>query len=160
MRYIWRTYTAGDAVTVDGWMDDEARYFTGCDDGWDAYITDMTGEDNIRPGENFFCRVIWDRSMPIAAVALFLEEDGTLFVSELVIRPDQRGQGHGRMILRELLTASDAIFGCAIRGAEAVIYPNNAASIRAFESAGFHFTHAHPDGDVFYYRYEIPDTDE
>lgn len=160
MRYLWRDYTADDARTVDGWMDDEARYFTGCDDGWDAYVTYMRGEDYIHPSKNFWCMVISAEDLPIAAAALHLTEEGILMVSELVISPEYRGQGHGRAILTELLTATDAILGCTIRGAEAVIYPDNPASSRAFEGAGFRFSHAHPDGDVFYYRYEVPDTDE
>ncbi len=160
MRYVWRDYTADDAADVECWMDDDARHDTGCDDGWDAYICYMLAEDYIRPGENFFCKIIADRDAPIAAIALFLAEDGVLCISELIVRPEMRGRGHGKSILTELLTSANAILGCAFTQAEAVIYPNNTASIRAFEAAGFQFTHTHPDGDAYYYRYKRPETDE
>lgn len=156
MRYEWRTYTADDAATVDSWMDPDARYFTGCDDGWNAYITEMHSEDYIRIGENFWCKVVMSEHRPIAAAALYLAEDGILWISEMVVKPEARGQGHGSAILQELLCRTDTVLGCTIRGAEAVIYPNNPASIGAFEAAGFHFSHAHPDGDAFYYKYDIP----
>ena len=159
MRFIWRDYTADDAETVDGWMDRDARHFTGCDDGWDDYITAMCHEDSIRIGENFWCKVISTEQQPIAAVALYLAEDKILCVSEMVVRPDARGMGHGKAVLRHLLCHVDTILGRTIRGAHAVIFPGNRASIRAFEAAGFHFTHAHPDGDAFYYKYDIPDPD-
>ena len=156
MRYEWRTYTADDAATVDSWMDADARYFTGCEDGWDAYIAAMLCEDYIRAGENFWSTLIFEAHQPIAAAALYLAEDGTLRISEMVVKPQMRGQGHGRAVLQELLCHTDAILGCTIRGAEAVIYPNNQASIHAFEAAEFHFSHAHPDGDACYYKYDIP----
>jgi len=160
MRYNWRAYTADDAADVDGWMDDDARYYTGCDDGWDDYVRAMLDEDYIRPEENFFCRIIVDQTIPIAALALFLTEDGVLWISEFVVRPEMRGRGHGSAILAELVTSADAILGCTYKRAEAVIYPNNIASIRAFAAAGFHYTHTHPDGDAYYYRYGRSDTDE
>lgn len=159
MRYEWRAYTADDAACVDGWMDEAVRRDTGCDDGWDDYVRYMLAEDYIRPEENFFCRIIAAQDIPIAAIVLFLSEDGVLCISEFVVRPEMRGRGHGSAILAELLTSADFILGCAFTQAEAVIYPNNAASIRAFERAGFQFTHAHPDGDAYYYRYKRPDTD-
>ncbi len=159
MRYCWRDCSADDAAVINGWMDSDARYFTGCDDGWDAYVTYMLGEDYIHPSKNFWCTVISAEDLPIAAAALYLTEGGSLMISELVIRPEYRGRGHGRAILTELLTASDVILGCTVRGAEAAIYPDNPASIRAFEGTGFRFSHAHPDADVFYYRYDIPDPD-
>ena len=159
MRYEWFDYSADDAETVDGWMDEDARYDTGCDDGWDAYITAMCGEDYIRVGENFRCKVIFSEHQPLAAVACYLAEDGTLCVSEFVVRPDVRGRGYGRTILRELLCHADTILGWKLRAAQAVIFPNNKASVRAFEAAGFRFTHAHPDGDAWYYKYDIPNPD-
>ena len=63
------------------------------------------------------------------------------------------GQGLGGKLLQELL-AGEEIIGFAIENAEAVIFPSNIASQKAFEKAGFRYHHAHEDGDAFYYVYE------
>lgn len=39
--------------------------------------------------------------------------------------------------------------------ANAVIYPNNIASQKAFEKAGFTFVSAHPDEDAWNYEYSV-----
>ena len=159
MRYEWRDYTTEDAACVNGWMDDEAVYYTGCDDGWDDYITYMMQESYVRPGCNFWCKLITNGNEPMAAAALYLSEEQELCISELVVAPQVRGSGHGRALLRELLDNTKTILGCDIKGASAVIFPSNLASIRAFSGAGFSMTHAHPDGDALYYRYDIPKTE-
>ena len=159
MEYAWRDYTASDAAVIEHWMDADARYYTGCDDGWDTYVSYMLREDYIRPGENFRCLVISAGEFPVAAAALYLDEDGTLCVSEFVVRPDMRGGGHGTAILRALAACADTLFNGQVLAIRAVIFPDNSASIGAFERAGFQFTHAHPDGDAFYYRYSLHNHD-
>ena len=159
MRYEWRDYTTDDAACVDGWMDDEAVHYTGCDDGWDDYISYMMQEPYVRHGSNFWCKLILDNHKPIAVAALYLTEENVLCISELVVDSHARGLGHGKALLRELLDNTVSILGCDIRGASVVIFPNNLASIRAFSCAGFSMTHAHPDGDALYYQYDIPKTE-
>ena len=41
--------------------------------------------------------------------------------------------------------------------AEACIFPSNIASIKAFEKAGFQYSHSHPEGDAWYYEYRSED---
>lgn len=159
MEYKWREYTAADAAVIESWMDADARYFTGCDNGWDDYVSCMKQEDYIRPGENFRCPVISAGDQPVAAAALYLDEDGTLCIPELVVRPDLRGMGHGTAILRALAAYADTMFRGGVLAMEAVIFPDNTASITAFARAGFQFTHAHPDGDALYYRYSLHNDD-
>lgn len=48
---------------------------------------------------------------------------------------------------------SKYILGRTIKDAEAVIFPDNIASQKAFEKAGFIFYSEHPDGDAWNYRY-------
>ncbi len=62
-------------------------------------------------------------------------EDAHLWVGHAIIRPDCRGRGLGRLMLRMML---DHAF--AVRGAERVslvVFPANTAAIRCYESAGF-----------------------
>lgn len=79
--------------------------------------------------------------------------DSVFTISEFIIRPDRRGKGLGSSALMELLTRSENILGIKIKDADAVIFPDNAASQKAFEKAGFVFQSEHPDGDTWNYRY-------
>ncbi len=72
----------------------------------------------------------------------------------LLVKPEMRGNGLGTALLRELLSDGEMIIGHQIERATAVIFPNNIASQKAFEKAGFVFDHLHEDGDAWYYRYE------
>lgn len=72
---------------------------------------------------------------------------------ELVVVPEKRGQGKGTKLLKALLDGNK-IIGTAIQKCEAVIFPGNKASQRAFEKAGFQHHHTHEDGTALYYVYE------
>ena len=153
MTYQWYDYTSADAPIAESFLDSAARRFTGCDEGWEDYCTYWLGEPETHPGENFWVKLIRLEGEPIAVMALFLG-DGVLLVSEYILSPAMRGQGHGSAILRELLSHGEEILGYEIPRARAVIFPENRASIRSFERAGFGFESAHPDGDALFYIYE------
>ena len=55
---------------------------------------------------------------------------------EILVDPAKRGQGYGAKLLKELITVEE-IIGFAIQKSEAVIFPNNIASQKAFENAGY-----------------------
>lgn len=153
-KYQWKNYEPADAATVDAWLDDKAVRETGLDEGWDAYHRYWTEEDaETTLGENYWCKIAFLSGVPLGAVAFFLSTEGTLHVGELLVDPAQRGKGHGTAMLRELLTEGGPLAGRRILRAEAVIFPDNRPSQRAFEKAGFRFSHAHPDGDAWYYVY-------
>ena len=60
-----------------------------------------------------------------------------------------------------MLAQSENIIGVKMKNADAVIFPGNVASQKAFEKAGFVFHSAHPDGDVWNYKFgysiSVPD---
>ena len=141
MRFIWTEYRREDAETVEKWMDSTARKNTGCEDGWAEYADACMREPETVMGENFWLMTVSEEGTPFAAIA------------ELVVAPEKRGRGSGTALLAELLENSGAILGKDFVSAKAVIFPDNAASQRAFEKAGFHFESAHPDGDAWYYVY-------
>ena len=73
---------------------------------------------------------------------------------EVLVAPEKRGRGKGSILLKELLQSKE-IVGFEILHSEAVIYPNNVASQRAFENAGFiyHNNHKDENGDSMNYVY-------
>ena len=152
MRFIWTDYRADDEETVEKWMDHTARRNTGCDDGWAEYANACMEDEDTVLGENFWLMKVSGDGEPFAAIAVGLWE-GELTISELVVAPEKRGHGFGSALLRELLDNSGTILGKEFESARAVIFPDNAASQKAFENAGFRFESAHPDGDAWYYTF-------
>lgn len=153
MTFAWLDYDDSYAGIVEGWLDEDAVRFTGCDDGWTPFIEYWLNDSETALGENFFCKIICESGSPVAVITLALHE-GSLTVMEFIADPAKRGRGIGSAALRELLQNGSAIIGMDFVSAEAVIYPNNAASRAAFDKAGFTFDRAHPDGDALYYKFE------
>ncbi len=90
-----------------------------------------------------------------ALVESWLDDEARkLTVMEYLVDSGRRNLGLGSSALCELMESGPDIIGSDIGLAEAVIFPNNKPSQRAFEKAGFRFSSADPDGDAWYYRYE------
>lgn len=152
MRFDWIDYPGPYRETVEPWLDPEAKRFTGMEEGFSEFYRYWANTPETRLNENFWFKVIVHNGEPIGVIAVALWE-GVFTVSEFLLRPDRRSLGLGSAILRELLNRADSILGQPIENAQAVIFPGNRASQRAFENAGFVFESAHPDGDALYYRY-------
>lgn len=153
MTYQWTDYSPDYVSVIETFLDVTARTFTGCDEGWQEYCDCLLKEPSICFGKNFWTKVISLNERPIAVIALGMDE-GRLTISEFIVSPEMRNQGHGTAILRELLRYTQEILGVSFQQAVAVIFPNNQASQRAFEKAGFIFESSHPDGDAWYYVYD------
>ena len=147
---IWMNYSSDFEDAVEALFDEEAVRFTACDDGFKAFYDYWLAELGA---DNFFCKLAFLNERLISIIALAGSDEGFYTIQEFVIAPDQRGKGYGTMILKELLKNSNDIIGADIQTAEAVIFPNNSASQRAFAKAGFEFVKSHPDGDALYFRY-------
>ena len=152
MNYNWVDYTSAHKEIVEPWIDEEAKRFTGCDEGFDAYYQYWANEQETELGRNFWAKLIIADMIPIGIMTIALW-DGFFTISEFIIRPDMRGMGFGASVLAELLAESHEILGAVIKEANAVIYPNNIPSQKAFEKAGFVFHSEHPDGDAWNYQY-------
>ncbi len=153
MTYQWIDFSPDLLDIVESFLDSTARRMSGCDEGWKDYYEYMINDPSIHFGKDFWVKVILENKIPIAVIALGLYE-GTLTVSEFIVSPEHRGKGHGTAILRELLIHEHEIIAHPFSRALAVIFPDNPASQRAFENAGFIFESAHPDGDAWYYTYQ------
>ena len=152
MHFQWTDYNNTYAALVNSWLDDEAKQYTGCDDGWESFYEYWKNDDETILGETFWCKLIKNDNIPFAVIALS-SYDNAYTIMEYVVDPQRRGAGYGTLGLCELLRNSSFIIGKNINCAEAVIYPNNIASQKVFGKAGFVFDHAHPDGDAYYYTY-------
>ena len=152
MRFDWKDYAADTMPIVEDWLDDYAVRMTGMDDGWKSFHEYWITEGGMTPGKDYWCKVVYDQAAPFAVIVFSLYE-GNYHVMELLVKPEKRGKGFGTALLRELLSNGEMIIGHRIERATAVIFPNNPASQKAFEKAGFVFDHANDDDDACYYCY-------
>ena len=152
MKFVWSDYDPYTMQYVEDWLDEQAVRMTGIDDGFRDNYEYWANEESTKVGKNFWCKVVSDNSIPVAVIEFGLNE-GTVTVMETIVSPQKRGQGMGSEMITELLTNSKSIIGFDIQKAEAIIYPSNTASQKAFEKAGFMYHHTHEDGDAMIYIY-------
>ena len=150
MRFDWKDYAADTMPFVEDWLDDYAVRMTGMDDGWRSFHEYWITEGGMTSGKDYWCKVVYDQATPFAVIALSLYEE-TYHVMELLVKPEMRGKGFGTALLRDLLSNGETIIGHRIEKATAVIFPNNPASQKAFERAGF--TVDCTSDDVWYYSF-------
>ena len=150
--FKWNDYNPDTMLFVENWLDEHAVRMTGMDDGFRSDFEYWVNDDENELGRNYWCKVVYDEDTPFAVVALSLYE-GSFHIMELLVKPEMRGNGLGTVLLRELLFEGETIVGHRIEKATADIYPNNLASQKMFEKAGFVFDHANDDGDVLYYSW-------
>jgi len=154
LNYIWCDYNPNTMSFIENWLDESAVRSTGLDDGFHAFYEYWVNEDGFVLGENFWCKVTSENDKPFAVIA-FCQHEGKTIIMEVLVAPDKRGQGKCSALLKELLHNKE-ILGFTIQKSEAVIYPSNMASQKAFENAGFKYHHNHKDGngDSMNYVYE------
>ena len=150
--YKCMDYSEEYALLVKSWLDDEAVKNTGLDQGWDAYYEYC--EKDLSPLVNgeVYVKIACEDNDPFGVFCL-CNVDGTYSISEVFISPEKRGRGYGSEALRDMLLHSKEILGVEVTSAKTVIFPDNTASKKAFEKAGFVFDSIHPDGDAWYYVY-------
>ena len=84
MKYKWIDYSGKYKETVESWLDDTAKRFTGCSDGFDDYYQYWINDKETKLGENFWVKIILLENKPIGVVALGLS-DGAYVISEFFI---------------------------------------------------------------------------
>ena len=154
MNYVWRDYDPNAMRFVENWLDESAVKSTGLDEGFRTFYEYWANEDGFAVGENFWCKVAYENDKPFAVIAFCLHE-GKIIIMEVLIAPGERRQDKGTKVLKEFICSKE-IIGFAIEKCEAVIYPSNIASKKAFENAGFFYHNNHKDenGDSMRYVYE------
>ena len=154
MNFTWTDYKTENAALVDSWLDDTAVRMTGIEDGFDDEWRATLDEAKKFPGCKDFCKFVGENGVPFAAVKYgFYQNNAT--VSVIIVDPTQRGKGRGSAVLRELVANTNTLVGEKVDNFDAVIFPSNAASQKAFEKAGFVFGYAHEDGDALYYTFKV-----
>ena len=154
MSFFWCDYNPDTMGYVEEWLDESAVDSTGLDEGFRAFYEYWAKEDGFVVGENFWCKVVFENNKPFAIIA-FCQHKQKIIIMEVLVAPDKRKQGKGTILLKELL-GNEEIIGRKIYHCEAVIYPSNVASKKAFENAGFKYYSNHKDdqGDSMRYIYE------
>ena len=156
--YVWHNYNPKTMWYIESWLDESAIKATGLDEGFCSFYEYWSSEDGFAVGKNFWCKVAFENDKPFAVIA-FCQHEHKIIIMEVLIAPKKRGQGKGSKLLKELLNSKE-IIGFTIQKSEAVIYPSNIASQKAFENAGFKYHHNHKDGngDSMNYVYESSST--
>ncbi len=151
MKYNWKDYNAVYSEIINSWLDSEAISMTELDEDFDSYVNAVTEDSANFPNTEF--KVIFQGDSPIA-VAVYGIYNEVVTVMEIVVAPNERGKGKGSEIIRELLQICNESFDETVKQFRVVIFPNNIASQKAFEKAGFRFESAHEDGDAWYYVFD------
>ena len=152
MRFVWKDYFPDTMPWVEEWLDDHAVRMTGMDDGFRTFHEYWINDGEMALGTNYWCKIVCDGNTPFAVIALSLHM-GNFHIMELLVKPQMRGNGLGTALLRELLSEGERIIDQRIEKSTAVIFPNNPASQKAFEKAGFVLDYANDNGDALHYDY-------
>lgn len=153
MNFAWCDYNPETMGFVEDWIDEVAVKMTGMEDGFRQEYEYWSNEDYNVVGDNYWCKVIFENLNPFAVIEFSLHE-GCFTIMEIIVEPEMRGQGMGSKILKELIENAKIIIGMDIKKADAIIFPSNIASKKAFEKADFKYHHTHEDGDAMTYMYE------
>lgn len=151
MSFVWCDYNPQAMEYVESWLDPDAISSTGLDQGFRAFFEYWVNEEGYNAGENFWCKVIFENDDPLAVLA-FCQDKDRLIIMEFIVSPEKRGQGIGTRLLKDLLE-NKGIIDSSFSRCEAVIYPSNIASQKAFENAGFHYLRTHEDGGSMLYTH-------
>ena len=157
MRFVWRDYDPQTMQYIEGLLDESAAASTGLDEGFRDFYAYWKGESCNLPDNPFQCKVVFCNDEPVAVIALWLH-DREATIMEVIVHPQMRGAGVGTQLLKELLHCEE-IIGRPIDAYEAVIYPDNIASQKAFEHAGFIYTSTHEDQDGISMKYTYRKSD-
>lgn len=90
--FEWCDYSEEFSTVTDSWMDSQAKYFTGCEDGFQDYYDYWKNESDIELNVNFWAKIIKLYGKPVGIIALFFFDD-VLSVSEFIIAPQMRNNG-------------------------------------------------------------------
>ncbi|MBQ8547521.1 MAG: hypothetical protein IJ427_03395 [Lachnospiraceae bacterium] len=52
MKFTWEDYSVTYKDVVETWLDEEAKQFTGCDDGFEEFYNYWANEADTRVGES------------------------------------------------------------------------------------------------------------
>ena len=140
--YIFEEIRKDDCGLFNSWLKHEKiNEWIGIDDYFDYF-------EAINPNPDYFLiKASFDNKI-IGEIGLeIIDEVGYI---ALMINPGEQSKGHGRKILELFMCRLNQIIGRKIKHVEAGIFPDNAASKRCFESAGFRFVKNGGDGEMLY----------
>jgi len=129
-------FDSSRAPTVSGWVrtDGELRWLAPSTlppltadkvRGWRK----ADGDAYVALNESGTCPMAYGELNPMR------HEVGHLWLGHVIVDPALRGSGIGRRFVEHLL--SEAFFGRAARMVSLIVFPDNTAAVRCYQSAGF-----------------------
>ena len=152
--FQWVDYEVAHGHLVDSWLDAQARAMTGIEDGWDQYWASVREDAVNFPGCEDYCKVIYENGVPFGAICFGIFQH-TMTISEIVVDPKCRGMGRGSRLLTELVEMVRCNRSGDVNCITAVVFPQNAASQKAFLNAGFRFDGTTDDGVDLIFSYYL-----
>ena len=140
--YKFEKITKDDCAVFSSWMEHKiVRDWIAVDD-WGKYFEIVSTEPDY-----FLIKALFDDKI-IAEIALeIIEEVGHIAI---MLNPNEQSKGHGKKILKLFCEKAVGIIGREFKYIEAGIFPDNIASKRCFEGAGFKFSKDGDDGEMIY----------
>ena len=158
MFFEWADYCEKYEDEISSWMNDpdtcrfatdsikdEHEYYMGISDDYDGH--------NYKFNETYFCKVILEESEISGVIIIFRGDEYPVHINPLIVNPKHRSKGYGTKIISELISNITDITGYDGNIFTADIFPDNKASIKAFEKAGFILAGIHISGDCAYWVY-------
>ena len=152
--FQWVDYEVAQGHLVNSWLDAQARAMTGIEDGWDQYWAAVREDAVNFPGCEDYCKVICDNGVPFGAICYGIFQH-TMTISEILVDPQCRGMGRGSRLLTELVEMVRCHRSEDVNCITAVVFPQNAASQKAFLNAGFRFDGTTDDGVDLIFSYYL-----
>jgi ribosomal protein S18 acetylase RimI-like enzyme len=132
-------FTSADAVTT--WGGPKFRHpFTPQSFRRDCHWPDMASFS------------LWSPDREFTAFGQLYERNGHINLARLVVKPQRRGQGIGRTLIRELMNVGRELL--PLDSYSLFVYRNNEAALRCYQSLGFEIQDYPPDqelADVCYF---------
>lgn len=132
-----------DIKKVSEWHKNESVRKWICIDNWAEYF------EAVKNAPGYYLYSVYQDDTMLAHIA-GESIDGWLAM-DIIVDPMKHGQGFGTAILLDMFARTPDLFG-NIHGYIANIYPNNIASKKCFEKAGFHYEKDGDDGEMVYKR--------
>ena len=148
--HVFRTrpYSPGDQAAVEEFFDEAWRDTRFRFDPTGAH-TDLRRIEEVYQGEGGVFMLLWGGGRVIGAIALRPLAPGVGEIKRFAVRPEERGRGHGRRLLRDAIAYARTLGYFRVR-LDTIRYPGPA--LHLFERLGFVEIpryNDNPDADLF-----------
>jgi RimJ/RimL family protein N-acetyltransferase len=141
-KYVFKVCTENEIRVTSGWHKDPSIGRWIFIDDWNAYFK------AVKDDPDYFLLAAYEGAEMVAEIAA--EKKGNELAVSVIVDPRLHGKGIGRALLLKLCDEHTSLFGTGITSISAYINPENTASRRCFEKAGFVYIKNDDDGEMQY----------